>query len=75
MGLTSKTQDGFAFWQLKKLARPSKDAIATLEQAWERYREHAAAAAKDATGDARAKIHAVLDKHAMALVGLADQVS
>jgi len=53
LGLGGKTQDGFAFWKLKKAA-PRHDAPSVAEalaKAWERYRERAAESVKAASSE------------------------
>lgn len=65
------TQDGYAFWQLKKAATrqggSKKHPVESLQRAWERYCERATAAAKNATDESRAEVHEAIDQHLGAL--------
>jgi hypothetical protein len=71
MGLKSKTMNGWSFWGLTKPARPIRDALESLERAWERYRQHAAAAAQTASTEERSRLQSTLHQHASALLELA----
>jgi hypothetical protein len=74
LGLKSTTQDGYAFWQLKKAAHREKDPVAALEQAWERYRLRAAATIKAAGDEEHAKVQEVINQHLGALNKLATEL-
>jgi hypothetical protein len=71
MGLKSKTMNGWSFWGLTKPARPLRDTLESLERAWERYRQHAAAAAQTASTEERSRLQSALHQHASALLELA----
>jgi hypothetical protein len=71
MGLKSKTMNGWSFWGLTKPARPMRDTLESLERAWERYRQHAAAAAQAASTEERPRLQSALHQHASALLELA----
>ena len=71
MGLKSKTMNGWSFWGLTKPARPLRDTLESLERAWERYRQHAAAAAQTASTEERPRLQSALHQHASALLELA----
>ena len=77
MGLKSKTMNGWSFWGLTKPARPMRNALESLERAWERYRQHAEiVAAQSGTGDEeRAQIRQAIEKHAETLAGLRVRVA
>jgi hypothetical protein len=71
LGLASKTQDGYAFWQLKSSAhRSTRDLVELLEHAWQRYRECASAAEEKATSDNRDKVQEALNQHLVVLKDL-----
>ena len=63
--------NGWSFWGLTKPARPLRDTLESLERTWERYRQHAAAAAQAATTEERPKVQSALHQHASALLKLA----
>ena len=71
MGLKSKTMNGWAFWAITKPARPMRDTLESLERIWERYRQHAAAAAQTASNEERPRLQSVLHQHASTLLQLA----
>ena len=78
LGLASKTQDGYAFWGLKKATTRTtskKDPVEGLQKAWDRYCERAAAAVKDAAGEDRPKVQGALQQHLTALNEFAAQVA
>jgi hypothetical protein len=77
LGLAGTTADGFAFWQLKKVARPAvaKAPTEALEHAWQRYRERAEAMVNVATDETRAAIRAAIDDHATDLRSLAEKMA
>ena len=64
--------DGFAWWQLKAVARPSvsQDATEMLDQAWEKYRLRAAALVASATDETRARVHYALQGHGVVIAAL-----
>lgn len=72
LGLASKTQDGYAFFGLKKgaLRAAKKDAVGSLEKVWERYRERVAVAAQIADDGERARVREAVHQHATALLAL-----
>lgn len=74
LGLASKTQDGYAFFGLKKGAprAAKKDAVGSLEKAWERYRDRVAVAAQIADDTERARVREAIHQHATTLLALVD---
>jgi hypothetical protein len=77
MGLKSKTQNGHTFWGVAKPTRPVRDTLESLERAWERYREHAEAAAaqKGANEEERTRVRQAIEKHTEMLAGLRARVA
>lgn len=77
LGLASKTQDGYAFFGLKKGAPRAarKDAVGSLEKAWERYRERVAVAAQIADDAERARVKEAIHQHVTALLALAGEAT
>ena len=72
LGLGGKTQDGFAFWKLKK-APPRRDAPSPAEalaKAWERYRGRAVDSLNAACGEHHTTILHDLRRHLAELVEL-----
>jgi len=78
LNLGGTTQDGFAFWKLKKpAARPAaaKDPVDWLGKAWDRYRERAASSVKIAGADEdRVKVRDTLQQHLDELNQIAAQL-
>jgi hypothetical protein len=77
LGLASKTQDGYAFFGLKKGSPRAarKDAVGSLEKAWERYRERVAVAAQIADDAERARVREAIHQHVTALLALAGEAA
>ena len=79
LSLGGTTQDGFAFWKLKKpAARPAaaKDPVDWLGKAWDRYRERAASSVKIAGADEdRVKVRDTLQQHLDELNQIAAQLA
>ena len=48
-----------------------RDSLESLERAWERYRQHATAAAQAASTEERPRLQSALHQHASALLELA----
>jgi hypothetical protein len=64
LGLTNKTQNGFAFWGLSKPPRRPSDPLVALDRAWERYHGNVQALVKEGlTDDNRRSVLAALQKH------------
>jgi hypothetical protein len=70
LGLSNKTQNGFAFWGITKPARPDKDVLKSLAFAWKRYHERADEALKGAKDDASGKVQEAINAHAKSLIEL-----
>ena len=79
LNLGGTTQDGFAFWKLKKpsaRAAAAKDPVDWLGKAWDRYRERAASSVKIGEADeARAKVRDTIQQHLDELNQIAAQLT
>jgi len=79
LNLGGTTQDGFAFWKLKKPAArvaAAKDPVDWLGKAWDRYRERAANSVKtDGAHEDRAKVRDTLQQHLDELNQIAAQLA
>ncbi len=69
LGLTSKTQDGYAFWGLKKsTSRPTKkDPVEALGHAWDRYLLTMGKLVDGASDDDRTKLRDTIRRQAATL--------
>jgi hypothetical protein len=75
LGLSNKTQNGYAFFGITKPSRPPKDPLQALERVWERYHGQVETIAKSVTDESRSQIAAAIGSHAKAIESLLERVA
>ena len=71
LGLGGRTANGFTFWGLSKPPRKGSDPIASLDKAWQRYRDRLHATLTNGINDEnRERVHALVQQHSEVLVEL-----
>lgn len=74
LGLTNKTQNGWVFWGITKVARAAGDPLEALARAWERYQERATSIVVGVKDDDRTRVREVIDQHAEVIKELRGRV-
>jgi len=71
LSLGGKTQNGFTFWGLSKPPRKGADPLASLDKAWQRYRDRLHATLTNGiTDENRERVHALIQQHSEAIAEL-----
>jgi len=71
LGLGGKTQNGFSYWGLSKPPRKGVDPVASLDKAWQRYRERLTATlANGISDDNRERVRTLVKQHSEAFAKL-----
>jgi hypothetical protein len=71
LGPGGKTQNGFTFWGLSKPPRKGVDPIASLEKAWQRYRDRLQATISNGINDEnRDRARGLVQQHSKAMAEL-----
>lgn len=64
LGLGGKTQNGFTYWGLTKPPRKGVNPIASLEKAWQRYRDRLQATISNGVSDeSREQVRSLVEQH------------
>lgn len=71
LGLGGKTQNGFSYWGLSKPSRKGINPLASLDKAWQRYRDRLHVTLTNGISDEnRDRVQALIQKHSEALAEL-----
>ena len=74
LGLGGRTQNGFTFFGLSKPPRKGSDPIASLDKAWQRYRDRLNATLTNGISDEnRERVHTLIQQHSEALAELREE--
>lgn len=75
LNLGGKTQNGFTFWGLSKPPRKGVDPLASLDKAWQRYRDRLHATLSNGiTDENRERVHALIQQHSEAIAEVRERV-
>ena len=71
LGLGGRTQNGFTYWGLSKPPRKGVDPVASLEKAWQRYRDRLHATISNGINDEnRERVRGLVKQHSKAIAEL-----